>query len=424
MDVKLPRLGEGAESGTVVGILISEGDAIDKEQPIMELETEKAVGTIPSSETGVVEKIYVKMGDKISAGQPILSIRGSETPSAQSQSSQPDSKLNQYQPAGSSAPTPSSGGYQYESKSGVSPPASPSIRKLAKEVGIDLSRVKGSEHGGRIMLQDVRNYIQWLQTAAFQKQSSESSNSVAKTPIEKIDFSKWGEVTVKPVSSLRGAIGRRMTASWTSIPHVTQFDEADITDLLALKKKYDAKYLKKKVKLTVTSFALKAVVSAMQKYPIVNSSLDEVGNQIVYKNYFHIGVAVDTEQGLIVPVIRDVDKKTMMQLSKELDEVATRTRERKVTADELKGGSFTISNLGGLGVGQFTPIVNKPEVGILGLGRGVLRPVVREKQVVQRVILPVALSYDHRVIDGADGARFIREVVTSLESFAESELKI
>ena len=201
-----------------------------------------------------------------------------------------------------------------------------------------------------------------------------------------------------------------MTENWTSIPHVTQFDEADITDLLVLKKKYDVAYHQNKAKLTITSFILKSVVSAMKKHPIINTSLDEIGNQIVYKKYFHIGIAVDTEQGLIVPVIRDADKKTMLEFSKELEDLASRTRDRKVTADELKGGCFTISNLGGFGVGHFT--------------RGVLRPVVRGKRVLQRVILPLALSYDHRVIDGANGARFIREIVSLLENFSESDLKV
>jgi pyruvate dehydrogenase E2 component (dihydrolipoamide acetyltransferase) len=240
---------------------------------------------------------------------------------------------------------------------------------------------------------------------------AEDSPVAARRAPESIDFSKWGPVEAKPLTPLRQKIAEKMTESWTTIPHVTQFDEADITALMALRKKYAPAYEKKGATLTLTSFILKAVVTALKKFPTVNSSLDEALQKLVEKKYYHIGVAVDTEQGLIVPVLRDVDKKTLLQVSKELGELAEKTRQRKVSLDELKGGTFTVSNLGGIGGSHFTPIVNKPEVAILGVGRGAGK-------------LPLSLSYDHRVIDGAVGARFIRAVAEALENFKEDEVKI
>jgi pyruvate dehydrogenase E2 component (dihydrolipoamide acetyltransferase) len=239
-----------------------------------------------------------------------------------------------------------------------------------------------------------------------------------------MDFSKWGSVTKKPLSPLRQVIARRMTENWNSIPHVTQFDEADITGLLALRKKYVEAYEKKGVRLTVTSFVLKAVADTLKKHPFFNSSLDESTQEIVLKEYVHIGVAVDTEAGLIVPVLRDADKKDLVQLSKDLEELATKARERKVSGEELKGGTFTISNQGGIGGGHFTPIINKPEVAILGLGKGATKAVVRENKIEPRTILPVALSYDHRVIDGGGAARFIVDLVKAIENFDESLVKV
>ncbi len=226
------------------------------------------------------------------------------------------------------------------------------------------------------------------------------------------------------MSQLRKVISRRMVENWNAIPHVTQFDEADITSLLELRKKYVAAYEQKGARLTLTTFVLKAVVATLKKHPIFNSSLDEVSEEIVYKEYYHIGIAVDTEAGLIVPVIRDVDKKSMVELSKELEELAKKARDRKVTADELKGGTFTISNQGGIGGAHFTPIVNKPEVAILGLGKGALKPVVRNGQIEPRMMLPLGLSYDHRVIDGGAAARFTVDFLQALENFQDGEAKI
>jgi pyruvate dehydrogenase E2 component (dihydrolipoamide acetyltransferase) len=308
-------------------------------------------------------------------------------------------------------------------KSGVAPAASPAIRKLARDLGIDLARVRGTARGGRITQADVRAYIQQLQRTAAKSKAGPAAAAAAKPAAESVDFSRWGAITKKPVSSLRQVIARRLTESWNAVPRVTQFDEADLTKLLALRKKFLAAYEKKGARLTVTSFVLKAVADTLKRHPIFNTSLDEATQEIVFKEYIHLGVAVDTEAGLIVPVIRDVDKKDLVQLSKDLEALATKARERKVTAEELKGGTFTISNQGGIGGGHFTPIVNKPEVAILGLGKGAMKPVVREGKIESRMMLPLALSYDHRVIDGANAARFMVDLVKALENWSDGVME-
>lgn len=428
MDIRLPRLGEGADTGTVVNVFVKAGDKIKKDQTILELENEKAVAPIPSPEEGMVSKIYVKEGDKISVGQPLIAIEGGAGNSAPKEatpaSSLPKIVSSAPMPQAASSPTPTT----YAAPSGAPPVAAPSVRKLAEDLGIDLYKVRGSERGGRIVLEDIKNYIQQLQSMAFQA-TQQVSGQAPKAPAEVIDFSKWGKIEKKTVSTLRKTIARRMSENWNTIPHVTQFDDADITSLMELRKEYAPKFEKKKASLTVTVFAIKAVLEALKKYPQFNASLDESSDTLVYKKYFHMGIAVDTEQGLIVPVIRDIDQKSLLEISLELAEMAEKTRQRKISADDLKGGCFTISNLGGIGGTYFTPIINKPEVAILAMGRGALRPVViknpktKKESIETRLILPVGLSYDHRVIDGADGARFIREVVTQLENFDEKFLK-
>jgi pyruvate dehydrogenase E2 component (dihydrolipoamide acetyltransferase) len=290
---------------------------------------------------------------------------------------------------------------------------------MARELGIDLTRVRGSDEGGRIQLSDLRAYIQRLQKMG----AADKAGKAAPAP-ESVDFSKWGAITRQPMSPLRKTISRRLVESWNAIPHVTQFDEADITSLMELRSRYAPLYEQKGARLTLTSFVLKAVVAALRKHPIFNSSLDEAAQAITFKEYYHIGVAVDTDQGLIVPVIRDVDKKSLLELSKDLGGLAEKARSRKVSSEELKGGTFTISNQGGIGGAHFTPIINKPEVAILGLGRGAMRAVVRDNKVEPRLMLPLALSYDHRVIDGGGAARFTVELVQALENFGEAEVRL
>jgi pyruvate dehydrogenase E2 component (dihydrolipoamide acetyltransferase) len=426
MDVKLPNLGEGADTGTVVNLFVKEGDQVTKDQPLLELENEKAVATIPSTGAGVVTKVYVKAGDKISVGARLVSLSESGKADAPTKAAPAATapKAKAAAPAeepeevqDSEAAEPAEG---EESSTEIA--ASPTIRKLARELGIDLKRVRGSARGGRVTIEDVKAYIERLQRLAAQPKASGSAPT--KPVAESVDFSKWGSVTKKPLTPLRQVIGRRMTENWNAIPHVTQFDDVDITSLLAIRKQNVEAYEKKGARLTVTSFVLKAVVEALKKHPIFNSSLDEATNEIVFKNYFHIGIAVDTEAGLIVPVIRDVDKKDLVQVSKDLEEVATKARDRKVTGEDLKGGSFTISNQGGIGGAHFTPIVNKPEVAILGLGRAAAKPVVRDGKVEIRMLMPIGLSYDHRVIDGGAAARFTVDLVKAIEGFDEKAVAL
>jgi pyruvate dehydrogenase E2 component (dihydrolipoamide acetyltransferase) len=432
MDVKLPNLGEGADTGTVVNLFVKEGDKIEKDQPLLELENEKAVATVPSTASGIVGKIHVKAGDKISVGQRILTINESNGVAASAPAAAPAAAQNR--PAAKPrAPQPveqpaadegDNEPFEPTTVSNGDVAAAPSIRKMANDLGIDLTKIRGSASGGRIVLSDVQACIQRLIRAAQTPKAAAASAAPAKPVAEKIDFSKWGEISKKPMSSLRKIISRRMVENWNAIPHVTQFDDADLTQVLELRKQYVAAYEKQGARLTVTSFVLKAVAATLKKYPIFNSSLDEAAEEIVYKEYFHIGIAVDTEAGLIVPVIPDVDKKSLVVLSKELEELAKKARDRKLSPDELKGGTFTISNQGGIGGAHFTPIVNKPEVAILGMGKGALKAIVRNNGIEPRKMLPLGLSYDHRVIDGGTAARFIVDLVHAIENFNESDVKI
>ena len=431
MDIKLPKLGEGADSGTVVNVLIKEGDQIRKDQALIELESEKAVATIPSPEAGTVQKLHVQPGQKISAGQVIVTLAGganipSPVPAA--------AKV-----AAASAPVATTATVTAvpaapADVSGVSldvipdtvpmPAAAPSVRFIAAQLGLDLRRVTALTGGSRVAAEDLRRYLDTLQKLAAKGSQAPASAAAAKPVAESIDFSQWGSILKKPMSQLRKVIARRMAENWNAIPHVTQFDHVDMSVILALRKKHLAAFEAKGVKLTVTPFILKAVVAALKQYPIFNASLDEAASEIVLKEYFHLGLAVDTEAGLYVPVIRDVDKKDMVQLSKEIADLAAKARDRKLTADEMKGGTFSISNQGAFGGGHFTPIVNKPEVAILGLGRSADQAVVRDGKVEIRPMMPIALSYDHRVIDGGSAARFIVDLVKAFEAFDEGAVKL
>ena len=422
MDVKLPHLGEGADSGTVVTLFVKAGDPITKGQPLLELESEKAVATIPATTAGVVTKIFVKVGDKISVGQRLLTLSGGGQADAPARPAAKSVVARPPEPEPEAEVSAEDQAAEPEVKSDAAVAASPALRQLARELGIDLTRVRGTARGGRITTENVRAYLQRLQKLAAPPKAAVAAPS--KPVPESVDFSKWGGITRKPLSPLRQVIARRMTENWNTIPHVTQFDDADITGLLALRKKYLDAYEKKGARLTVTSFVLKAVADTLKKHPIFNSSLDEAAQEIVFKDYVHIGIAVDTEAGLIVPVIRDVDKKNLMELSKELEALATKARDRKITADEIKGGTFTISNQGGIGGAHFTPIVNKPEVAILGLGRANAKPIVRNGKIEVRTLMPIGLSYDHRVIDGGNAARFTVDLVKAVENFDEAAVKI
>jgi len=423
MDVKLPKLGEGADSGVVVNVFVKEGDSIAKGQAIIELENEKAVASIPATASGVVAKIHVKPGDKISVGQRLITLGEGGKPSAESVSAARPSRAPEPEEAVVEEETDETGEAGEAVLKPAVAPASPSVRRAARELGIDLSRIRGSEAGGRIVMGDLRAYVQRL-IKAVAKPAAGGSGAATKPAAGQIDFSQWGPVTKKPLTPLRQVIVRRMLESWNAVPRVTQFDEADFTQLNLLRKKHAPEYEKKGVRLTLTPLVLKALVGTLKRHPIFNSSLDEAAGEIVLKEYFHIGIAVDTEQGLIVPVIRDVDRKSVLDLSRELEQLAQKARDRKVSGEELKGGTFSISNQGAIGGGHFTPIVNKPEVAILGLGRGALKPVARDGKVEVRMMTPLALSYDHRVIDGGEAARFIVDLVAALQDFKEDAMKI
>src|SRR5215469_2049451 len=426
MDVKLPKLGEGADSGVVVNIFVKEGDIVANGQAIIELENEKAVASIPSTAAGRVEKIFVKNGDRISVGQRLIGVAGDGQAAAAPAAAAP--KPAAKKPAAARAPEPEEVEEEAvpEDEGEVvnpNPVASPSVRRMALELEIDLHKIRGSESGGRIVVGDLRDYIHRLMAAAA-KASKGRPGAPAKAPVEQINFAQWGPIVKRPLTPLREVISRRMLESWNSVARVTQFDEADCTTLNDLRKKFGKAYEAKGAKLTLTPLILKAVAVTLKKHSVFNASLDEVANEIIVKEYIHLGIAVDTDQGLMVPVIRDVDKKSILDLAKELEQLAAKARDRKISAEEMKGGTFTISNQGAIGGGHFTPIVNKPEVAILGLGRGGMKAVVRGDKIEARMMTPLTLSYDHRVIDGGAAARFMVDLVAAMQDFKEDAVKL
>jgi pyruvate dehydrogenase E2 component (dihydrolipoamide acetyltransferase) len=436
MDVKLPQLAEGVEGGTVVNILVAEGEEIQKDQAIMELETQKAVGSIPAPSSGVVTKIHVKQGMEVSVGQVLISIESSGAQASAAKPAQNHTSDGERAPDPAQAPQAARAAapvdkpaddYRYESKSGMPPPAPPSLRKMARDLGIDLTRVKGRQAGGRINLADVRAYIQGLQAVASRgapEPAVRTRPAAAESSNEAVDFGKWGAVRREKMSPLRRTVSRRMTESWTAIPKINQFDDADITSLLELRKKYAGRFEKNGAHLTLTSLLLLVLGRALKKHPRANASLDEAAAEIIYKDYCHIGVAVDTEAGLIVPILRDVDQKNLLQLSQELHSLTEKTRQRKISIEELQGGTFTISNQGSIGGSHFTPIIYAPQVAILGVGRGRPTPVAIDGKIAIRAMLPLCLAYDHRVLDGADAVRFLKDLIAGLESFSEADLKL
>ncbi len=428
MDVKLPNLGEGADSGTVVGILVKPGAQVKKGQSLIELETGKAVAPIPSPAAGTVTSIRVKEGDKLSVGGLILSLEAAAgaapaspaTSGPEKKAAAPKSAAKKAAPA--PEPEDESGETEDAEVVNENPTAPPSVRRVARELAIDLHKVRGDEEG-RVGWEELRNYIVRLERLAAAKKAAKAGGPGV-VPAESVDFSAWGSIYKRPVTPLRKVIAQRMTESRLAIPEVTQFDEVDVTALNDLRKKFAPEYEKKGAKLTITTFVLKAVANTLKKHPAFNSSLDELANEIVFKEYIHLGLAVDTEAGLLVPVIRDVDKKDLLQLSKDVAELAAKARDRKIGLEDMRGGTFTISNQGAIGGGHFTPIINRPEVAILGLGRSVLKPVVRDGKIEARLMMPITVAYDHRVIDGGAAARFTVDLVAAFEQFNEASVKI
>ena len=431
MEIKVPNLGDGVDSAIVISILVKPGDSVTKDQTLCELETDKAVAPLPSPKSGTITAITIAEGDTVTMGTSIgsMDVQGAAPAPA------PEPSPAAAAPAPTPTPTPVATSAPSAPVAipaagpglNPSPVTSPSLQKIATRIGLDLTHIMGSGSGGRITESDVINYISSVQ--AHSQQAPQTAAPATTQAAQKIntplpDFSKWGDVTVEKLSSLRKKIAQKMQESWQTVPHVTQNLDVDITDLMALRKKANVSYQEKNAKLTMTVFAIMAVQKALEKFPQFNASYDADKNELIRKNYYHIGIAVDTENGLIVPVIKDVDKKSPLELCLDLNVIAKKAKNRTLGIEDLQGSTFTISNLGGLGAGTFTPIVNTPEVAILGISAGELRPVAGpDKKLLRRLIMPLSLSYDHRVIDGADGARFISELKTQFESIDHSQLK-
>ncbi|PWT84242.1 MAG: branched-chain alpha-keto acid dehydrogenase subunit E2 [Blastocatellia bacterium] len=487
-DFSLPELGENIETGDVLRVLVQPGDTVSKDQPVIELETDKATIEVPSSVAGRVTEVKVKAGDKVKVGQPILTVQESgagsqavpaaaEEAPQRSKPSPSDEKsgeeipeegaikqhvegkragkvdepdvaeseeergtatpLDRAEEVAASGQRPRSGGggadkvvdFSRGRTSAEAPaaqelppaPAAPSVRRMARELGVDINDVPGSGPGGRISSDDVKAHVSRLVTGA----AAHSAASVPSLP----DFSRWGEIERQPMSAIRRKTAAHLAVAWASIPHVTQHDVADITLLEDLRRRYTKSVEKAGGNLTVTAIAVKIVAAALKVFPQFNASIDIAANEIVYKKYVHIGIAVDTDRGLLVPVIRDADTKNITDVAIELTHLSERARAGKLTLEEMQGGCFSISNLGGIGGTAFTPIVNAPDVAILGISRARIEPVwrpatdrahaaddqERDGLFVPRTMLPLSLSYDHRAVDGADGIRFLRWVVEALE---------
>ena len=413
MEVRVPDIGDFKEV-EVIEVLVKPGDAVQKEQSLITLESDKATMEIPAPEAGTVSTIEVKLGDKVSQGSLILRLDGDASkaeapakPAAAAPAMQAAPSPAQEAPAPSiPRPEPVPVGPREATQS--KPHASPSVRKFARELGADLSGIRGSGPKGRILREDVQGFVKGVlaKGAAAPAPSAPQGAGLDLLPWPDVDFAKFGPVELKPLSRIRKLSGANLRRNWVMIPHVTQFDEADITDLEAFRKQNTAETEKQGFKLTMLSFLIKASVTALRQHPDFNASLDKTGTNLVVKKYFNVGVAVDTPDGLVVPVVRDADRKGVFDLARGLAEISKLARDKKLKPGDMQGGTFSISSIGGIGGTAFTPIINAPEVAILGVAKSVIRPVWNAKEFAPRLMLPLALSYDHRVIDGAAAARF------------------
>ena len=422
IDVVVPDIGD-FESVDVVEVLVSPGDQIAFEDSLITLESDKATMEIPSPAAGVVVELKVAVGDKISEGDVILVIGAdsAEVAALAEEDKEPEQEpAPEPEPEPEQEPEPES---RPAPKGGV-PYASPAVRRLARELEVSLDGISGTGRKGRITNEDLREHVKALikgvAAAPAAAPAAGSGLILADTP--KVNYEKFGEIEVQALSRIKKISGPALHRNWVTIPHVTQHDEADITEMEAFRKNNKSLAEEKGIKLTPVAFLMKATVAALKEYPIVNSSLSADGESLVLKKYFHIGVAVDTKEGLIVPAIRDCDKKGLLELAAELAEVSGRTREGKLQPKELQGGCFTISSLGGIGGTAFTPIINLPEVAILGVSRSYMKPVWNGTEFRPRLMLPISLSYDHRVIDGATAARFTRFFAETLADMRKAVL--
>jgi pyruvate dehydrogenase E2 component (dihydrolipoamide acetyltransferase) len=398
----LPELGENISAGTVIRVLVEVGDAIARDQGVVELDTDKATVEVPSTVSGVVQSIHVRPGDTVAVGMSVLVVDGELTLAVPAQAVAASRPERDHKSAiGESIVSPP--------VRDLIAPASPRIHRLAREIGVDVHEVSGSGAEGRITQHDVKEYA----ARAFASAGGVSHGGPT-TPLLQ-DLSKWGKIERQPMSSVRRATAVHLARAWSVVPHITQVDKADITELEAIRKRLAPDVNERGGKLTMTVILVKVLASAVREFPQFNAVVDMAAEEIVFRRYVNVGVAVDTFRGLLVPVVRDADRKGLTEIAIEIQSLADRARDRKLTLDDMSGGGISISNLGGLGGAHFTPIVNWPEVAILGVSRGVMEPVYIDGGFEPRLMLPLSLSYDHRLIDGADGIRFLRWIVETLE---------
>ncbi len=459
IEVKIPQISEGVDTAQVAEILVSEGDSITKDQSVIAVETDKASVEVPSSDAGKVKEIKVKEGDEVKVGDVILILEEEEESSKddEEESSDEEEKEDKSQESKDKEAKESKSKDEQDKKAkdekkkvneekkdkkdkeaqeedqgkkdqeedqeeevteektknqeqkstkgqDENVPASPSVRRLAREIGVDIASISGSGPGGRITAEDVKSQS---------KEKTQKDSSIKNTELP--DFSQWGSISKEPLSNIRKSIAKNMATAWNTVPHVFQFDEADISGIQEYMKENEEKAAEAGGKLTLTAVLLKVMANALQQFPIFNASLDMDNEEVILKNYYHIGIAVDTEKGLLVPVIRDVNQKSIIDLAVALSELAEKARSGKLEPEEMKGGNITISNLGGIGGTNFTPIVYPTQVAVLGISRAKQQPVFLDGSFQPRPILPLSLSYDHRLIDGAAGAEFLRWICQALE---------
>ena len=429
-EIKLPEIADNVTSARVIDILVSVGDRVEKDKALADMESDKAAFELPSETTGVVKEIKVNKGDDVQVGQVLFLVeteadgkggKGEEEKKAGEEEEEEEGGGEEAKGGDEEREEEERKEEEGEEEEGedgkrgekkrepesTAVPASPSVRRIARETGVDIRKVRGSGPHGRVTPEDIR---------AFARKAIETGVSGAVAGYELPDFSKWGNVRREKMDTVKKITAREMTASWQTIPHVFQFNKADVTELESFRKKYSPQVEKQGAKLTFTAILLKITASALKRFPAFNASLDIENQEIIYKDYINIGVAVDTDRGLLVPVIRDADRKSIVQLSIELNDLASKARNKKLMPDALQGGNFAISNLGGIGGTNFTPIVYRPNVAILGVSRAAMEQVYSDGEFRPRMMLPLSLSYDHRAIDGASGAKFITWLCEALEN--------
>ena len=433
--IVVPDLG-GFKDVAIIDVLVKPGDRVEADTPLLTLETEKATMDVPSPGAGVIEKLLVKKGGLVSTGTPVamLNVEGaaaagaaapvSAPPAAAPAVAAPPTKAAASPPQSAAAPAPMAApalaAAPVNEAGFAAAHASPGVRRFARELGVDLARVRGSGLKGRIVEDDVKAFVKGLLAGGAGAGASTSAAATGSglPRIQIPDFAQFGAIEIKPLGRVKRISGPRLQASWVNLPHVTQFDEADITELEAARVKLKDRAAAQGVKLTPLAFVLRAVVRTLLQFPNFNASLDASGENLVYKKYMHLGFAADTPNGLLVPVIRDADKKDVYELARSLAALSEKARAGKLSGAEMQGGCFTVSSLGGIGGTAFTPIINAPELAILGVSRSQMKPVYREGAFVPRLMMPLSLSYDHRVIDGADGARFSTALAAQLNDVA------